>query len=306
MKKYKNINEVKLFGKYEDPYKSRCVAGEISPNQYDCIENIEFGNSSTENELNFIWLGHSSVFINMSGENILIDPVFGKYASPIKGFGPKRFPGRVVEYTEIPQIDLVLITHNHYDHLDKETIKNIDFKVKKYIVPEGVKKYLKRMGIKAEKITEVVWWEELKHNDLKIVFIPTQHDSSRMMLDMNRTLWGSYLLIDKEYKVYHSGDGGYDNHFSEVNKKYGDIDLTFIECGQYNEKWHAIHMFPEESVKACMDLKSKMSIPIHWGTYPLSDHAWNEPVIRFARMAEEKGIRYKVLKINEGIVSSFL
>lgn len=292
---------MKLFGKYADPYRDRRVEGPIIPDRNICTEEFRLDEKIAGDTISCSWLGHSSVLIRMGEHNFLIDPVFSEYASPVKGFGPRRFPGRVVRAEELPELDAVLITHNHYDHLDRETIKSIDHKVGEYLVPLGVKKNLKRIGVDPDKVREMDWWQEMSLGEILLVFVPTQHDSSRLGFDMNRTLWGSWLFLYRGYKIYHSGDGGYDRHFRALRERYGDVDTVFVECGQYNEKWHGIHMFPEESVEACMDLHAGMAIPIHWGTYCLSDHSWNEPIVRFRRMAEEKGLPTRVLRRNAAI-----
>lgn len=303
MRKYKNLVEVKLFGKYTDPYIERRVPGPIIPDRDICLPGIDLcGQEIDTNEIYMNWLGHSSVFLRTNEWNMLIDPVFSEYTSPVRGFGPKRFPGRVVGFDEIPVIDFLLITHNHYDHLDKKTIQALDKIVQQYIVPAGVRKNLLRMGVDEEKIREMNWWDSVECSNTVIVFAPTQHDASRSFLDMNTTLWGSYLITYKGKKIYHSGDGGYNTHFRMIYEKYGEIDAAFMECGQYNERWHAIHMFPEEVVEASVDLHAKLVIPIHWGTYCLSDHSWNEPTVRFMQRADEKNVAYRILQINEGMV----
>lgn len=299
--KYKNQKDVKLFGHYDDPYKDRRVKGPERPESPLPVNEPDFKRSFDKDKVYFSWLGHSSIFLNMSGISILVDPVFSEYASPIH-FGPKRFDGPVVSKDDFLDIDLVLITHNHYDHLDKRTIKSFDEKVKSYIVPKGVKKNLIRFGVNTNKIQELEWEQSLVYKELEITCLPTQHDSGRLLIDMNRTLWCSYLIKNKDYCIYDSGDGGFTDYFKIIQKKYGNIDLAIMECGQYNERWHTIHMFPEECVEASFMLKAKLTIPVHYGAYVLSDHAWNEPIIRFKRRANEVGISYKVPNINEILI----
>lgn len=300
-KKYENERQVPLFGKYHDPFASR--RGNEKPRPALPIPAMEptYLRQFDVGELYFSWLGHSSVFLHMQGQNILIDPVFSKFTSPVPFAGPRRFPGRAPKPAVFPEIDFVLITHSHYDHLDKKTVLSLDFKVKHYVVPEGIKAILKRFGIKQDKITELSWYENCSEKGLAISLVPSQHGSGRNPFSMNSSLWGGYLLQSKDYTVYHSGDGGYADHFHSIQQKYGDIDLAIMECGQYNEKWHGVHMFPEESVQACLDLHAKLAIPVHWGAYVLSDHGWDDPPKRFAQRAQELGQACRIAKINEWI-----
>lgn len=298
-KKYENEQNVPLFGKYSDPYIERRGNGDVHPSQPIAAMEPSFHRQFEQDKLYFAWLGHSSVFLHMQEQNILIDPAFSAYTSPVPFVGPRRFPGRVPEPSDFPEIDLVLITHSHYDHLDKATIRSLESFVKHYVVPEGVGAILKRFGIAASKITELGWYESFCQTGLAVTLVPSQHDSGRSPFSMNRTLWGGFVLQSKDFTVFDSGDGGYADHFSKIHERFGDVDLAIMECGQYNQKWHTIHMFPEESVQACLDLHAKLAVPVHWGAYVLSDHAWNDPPKRFSRRAEELGQPYKVMKINE-------
>lgn len=301
MKKYKNQESVSVFGKYTDPYSERRGTGELrSTNQI--IVKADFNKQYDEEKLYFLWLGHSSVFLHMQKLNILIDPVFSMYTSPVPFIGPKRFVGETIKADDLPLIDIVLITHSHYDHLDRKTIRALDKKVKKYIVPEGVGRILKRFGVNTIKIIELNWYEYTEISALNVALVPSQHDSGRSPFSMDRSLWGGFILKNDKYTVFDSGDGGYANHFKDIYERYGTVDLSIMECGQYNEKWHAIHMFPEESVQACEDLHAKISIPVHWGAYVLSDHVWDDPPRRFAKQAEEKGINYQILDINKWLI----
>lgn len=245
------------------------------------------------------WLGHSSIFLRMNGKNILIDPIFSRYSSPVPMIGPKRFPGEAITPAQLPAIDLVLITHNHYDHLDRATIRALDGQVTRYVAPTGVGKNLRRFGIDPSKITELGWYEGFDVDGLEVICTPSQHNSSRTMLDWNRTLWGSFVLKDGTYTVFDSGDGGFGNHFSDIRARYGAPDLAIIECGQYGERWHATHMFPEESVQACRMLEAKLAVPVHWGAYVLSNHPWDDPPRRFRQRAEELNQPFRIPVLNQ-------
>lgn len=298
-KKYENEQSVSLFGVYEDPYIQRRGSGNPRPSQPVPAAEPSFRRQFEQGKLYFSWLGHSSVFLHMQEQNILIDPVFSTYTSPVPFAGPKRFPGRKPNPDDFPEIDLVLVTHSHYDHLDRKTICSLDAQVKRYVVPEGVGAILKRFGIAADKITELIWYESCCQKGLEVSLVPSQHGSGRNPFAMKDSLWGGFLLRSKDHTVYHSGDGGYAGHFSKIHEKYGDIDLAVMECGQYNKKWHAVHMFPEESVQACRNLHAKLAVPVHWGAYVLSDHAWDDPPKRFSQRAEELGQPCRIMKLNE-------
>lgn len=247
------------------------------------------------------WLGHSSLLIQMSNINILIDPVFSEVASPLSFIGPKRFSKAPISIEELPLIDVVIISHNHYDHLDMQAIKKLDGKVKKYIVPLGINKYLERWKIDKSKIESMAWWEEIKINGLKIACTPARHFSNRQVFDMAKTLYASWVLKDDYYQIYASGDGGYGGHFKEIHKRYGDFDFVMMENGQYNVSWHDIHMFPEEAVQAAKILGAKISMPIHWGAFVLSNHAWDDSVERFLAAAEKSKLEVITPKLGETV-----
>lgn len=252
-------------------------------------------------ELNITWLGHSTILMNISGMNILIDPVFSDYTSPVSFVGPPRYSSLPIGVNDLPKIDIVVISHDHYDHLDYKTIKLIDNKVDKYIVPLGVENHLERWKVSSDKITNMAWWEEININGLLIGCTPACHYSARTMLDKYNTLWASYVFINDNYKVFISGDSGYDNHFKEINKKYGDFDLSLLDAGQYDVKWKSTHMIPEQSVQAGFDLNSKVIMPIHNSSFVLSSHPWDDPLERFVIESEKKNIKYITPMIGETI-----
>lgn len=225
----------------------------------------------------FIWFGHSSFLINMSGKIILVDPVISEYASPIYFF-VKRFQKSLLDLDAIKRIDYVIISHDHYDHLDLRAIKKLKERDVKFIVPLGVGSHLKGWGVKSEKIREFDWWQEFQDEDLKFVCTPAQHFSGRGLRDKNKTLWASWIIQNKNENIYFSGDSGYSDHFKEIGNKYGPFDLTFIENGQYNKAWEYVHMLPEQAAMAHQDLGGKKMVPIHWGMFNLSIHDWFEPI----------------------------
>lgn len=246
-------------------------------------------NRNEKGILNSTWLGHSTLLINIDGYKIITDPVFEKSVS---FFGPTRYNGEVpVNTDDINNVDVVIISHNHYDHLNKYSVQKLNDKTKRFIVPLAVGAQLLKWGVPKEKITELDWWESIKiSNDLTITATPTQHFSGRGLTDRDATLWASFVIQSAEHKIFFSGDSGYFKGFKEIGNKYGPFDMTFLECGAYNENWHHIHMFPEETVQAHIDLKGNILHPIHWGTFNLSLHPWYEPMMRLKKAAVKNGI----------------
>lgn len=203
---------------------------------------------------------------------------------------------------DLPVIDVVVITHNHYDHLNSHTIKKIHTKVRQFITPLMVGAEFEKIGVPREKIIELDWWDEVKiDEDFMIAFTPAQHFSGRGLFNRDETLWGSYVIEGPHHKIYFSGDSGYFDGFKQIGDKYGPFDYTFMECGAYNEKWHSLHMFPEETVQAHIDLKGKILHPIHWGTFNLALHAWYDPMIRVARAADSLVVKLSTPIVGETI-----
>tara|TARA_R110002050_G_scaffold49818_8_gene115569 strand:+ start:15867 stop:16988 length:1122 start_codon:yes stop_codon:yes gene_type:complete len=241
------------------------------------------------NPFSFIWFGHSVGLMKMAGLNLLIDPMFGPDASPIGPFRTKRYSDSTLRIiNELPELDAVLITHDHYDHLDYDSFQLLKGKVKHYYVPLGVKRHLLRWDIPSEMITEFDWWDNAKLGDIEMTFVPARHFSGRGPFDRAESLWGGWTFVSNTHRVYWTGDGGYGEHFKEIGEKLGPFDWAFVECGQYNKLWHAIHMYPEESVQAAIDMKAKTAIPIHWGAFTLALHDWKNPVERFKEEALAK------------------
>lgn len=232
-----------------------------------------------------IRLGHSSIYLQIAGQKWLIDPVFSERASPFSFIGPKRFHDTPITLDELNNIDGVLISHDHYDHLDKFSIKALSSKVMHFIVPLGVDKRLQDWGVAKEKITAIDWWQSVNIADLQITATPTQHFSGRGLFDGNKTLWASYAIKSSTSNLYFSGDSGYFDGFKEIGKRFGPFDLTMIETGAYDKDWPAIHMTPEQSLQAHLDLDGKTMLPIHNSTFDLAFHSWYEPLQRIHKLA---------------------
>ena len=248
------------------------------------------------------WFGHSTVFIEMEGMNIFIDPMLGAVPSPHPLLGNERFNKELpISIENLPEIDLVLISHDHYDHLDYGSIQKLKSKVKMFYVPLGVKAHLTEWGVDEYKIKEFDWWENSTLNGIEFVSTPARHFSGRGFT-RNNTLWSSWVLKSKKSSIFFSGDSGYGKHFKEIGEKYGPFDFSMMECGQYNEQWAHIHMTPEETIQASVDVKSKLMMPIHWGAFKLALHSWDDPIIRATKKAVDLNVKITTPKIGESII----
>lgn len=241
------------------------------------------------------WLGHSSTIIELDGKRIIIDPVFSN-AAPVP-FVVCRYSKPVIKRKELPKIDYVLITHNHYDHLEKKTVKYL--KNSNFIVAKGVAETLIGWGVKAENIIELAWNEDFKADDLYIKALAGIHFSGRTLSDTNKTLWNSYIIQGKNKKIFWSGDTGYGTQFREIGEKYGPFDLAAIEIDAWNKNWANIHMFPHEVVKATKELKANYLLPIHWAVFDLAMHPWNESINLVINEAEKENLNVLTPKIGE-------
>ncbi|GBF49927.1 Zn-dependent hydrolase [Leptospira ryugenii] len=253
--------------------------------------------------IKFIWFGHSTFIVNIQGKILLFDPVFSGSAAPFS-FMVKRFQDAVVSLEELPNVDYILISHDHYDHLDLETIEFFKQKQTKFITPLGVSSHLKDWGIAEDRLLELDWWQSTDSVDgLKIVCTPSQHFSGRRGMNGNHTLWASWTVLGKTERFYFSGDSGYDTHFKEIGNAYGPFTLTFLENGQYNPMWRAVHSMPEETAQAHLDLKGEKLVPVHWGMFDLSLHNWYEPAEELEKYAKEKNIDLLTPKFGQMVSS---
>jgi len=236
----------------------------------------------------FAWLGHSSLMIKPDNVNILVDPVLEDRASPFSWVGPKRFHPAPVRPDELPNIDVVLITHDHYDHLEKPTMIYLSDKVQQFIVPLGIGALLEDWGIKPAKIIELDWWESTVYKTLEFHATPAVHYANRGLLDGNKRLWCSWSILGTDKRFFISGDSGYFDGFKEIGQRLGPFDVTFLKIGAYNDKgtWRAMHMTPEEAHQQHMDLGGKLLVPLHWATFDLGLHPWYEPIERLLKAAE--------------------
>lgn len=246
-----------------------------------------------------IWFGHSSYYMQIDGKQILVDPVLSGNASPLS-FTTKSFAGTDV-YTpdDFPEIDYLFISHDHWDHLDYETLKALKPKLKKIICGLGVKTHLIRWGFAEHQIIECDWNENVVlEKGFQFHSTSARHFSGRG-LKRNQSLWMSYVLSTPSKKIFIGGDSGYDSHFAEIGLQHGPFDWVILECGQYDESWKYIHMMPEEVAKAAVELKAKMLLPVHWAKFALSNHNWDDPIIRVTKAAANLNIPYQTPMIGE-------
>ncbi len=237
-------------------------------------------------KLRVTWLGHSTCLIEIDNKIILTDPMFSLRPSPFSFMGPKRFHQRLpIEINELPRLDAILISHDHYDHLDYRSIQLLKEKTDRFFVPLRVGRHLQRWGVDSDKIIELDWWQQTRFRGLTFAATPARHFSGRLF-GRDKTLWCSWVVLGKNHRLYFSGDSGYSPDFVKIGDKYGPFNLTMLESGAYNEAWSAVHMMPEETVQAHLDLKGKTLLPIHWATFNLSLHSWTEPIERLLAAAE--------------------
>lgn len=278
----------------KDP--SRSPQMDILPNRLDSLD-IE-NRSGLGNYIS--WMGHSAFLLELDGKKILLDPMLGNSPAPFDFLGPSRYSSELaIAIEKLPKVDILIISHDHYDHLDHGSIIKLKEKVERFFVPLGVGSHLEHWGIEKNKIREMNWWDTDEINGIELTLAPARHFSGRGILDRNKTLWGSWIIKSDSLNIYFSGDGGYDTHFKEIGEKYGPFDLALMECGQYHEQWHQIHMMPEETVMAAKDVKANVFMPIHWGAFTLALHSWTDPVERAKAKADELGIKMTTPFIGE-------
>ncbi|MEO8067169.1 MAG: MBL fold metallo-hydrolase [Flavobacteriales bacterium] len=256
----------------------------------DTIPNVPFDRPAWDalpnTGFSFAWFGHSSLLLKVDALTFLIDPVFGERASTFSFAGPKRFNYREhMRVDLLPHVDVVLLSHDHYDHLCHETL--VQLRDKKFITSLGVGAHLEHWDIPASAITEKAWWESVEVGPVKLTLAPSRHFSGRGLTNRFSTLWGSWAFECKGQRIYFGADSGYSPTFKEVGERLGPFDLAMLECGAYNERWSNIHMMPEEAAQAAVDVKAKVLMPIHWAKYSLGMHTWKEPITRLSKKAAE-------------------
>ena len=253
----------------------------------------------------YYWLGHATAILELDGQRFLTDPVFDN-ANPLNlPLIAPRFQEAPISRENLPDIDVVLISHDHYDHLEATTIRHLADKAKRFIAPLGVGARLQSWGVPSEKITELGWGESTMVGTIKLTAEPTQHYSSRWINDRNKTLWASFVLEGSK-RLYWSGDTGYAQHFSDIGKKYGGFDIAFMEIDAANAGWPKTHMFAHQSVQATLDLNAKKMVPMHWGVFSLGRNPWYESIDNAVKSAKEYNLPIDVPKMGEKYADGFV
>jgi L-ascorbate metabolism protein UlaG (beta-lactamase superfamily) len=229
--------------------------------------------------LRVTWLGHSSALVEIDGQRVLTDPMWSERVTPVGGLGPRRWYPPPLPLDTLPPIDAVVISHDHYDHLDRATVVALEARGTRFIVPLGVGAHLEYWGIPAAHIVELDWWQRTRVGALEIVSTPARHASGRQLLDRDATLWSGYALLGARHRVYYSGDTGLFPALHDI-ARLGPFDLTMIEVGQYHRGWPDWHIGPEQALVAHGMLRGKVMLPMHWGLFTLAPHGWTEPIER--------------------------
>lgn len=252
-----------------------------------------------DDQASLVWFGHSSYLLKINKTHILVDPVFSGNASPVSFFA-KAYPGSNVYGPEqMPvRIEAILLTHDHYDHLDYKTILRLKDRTTHFYTSLGVGAHLEYWGVEPGTVTELDWWESASFSDMTLTATPARHFSGRS-IKRGGAIWSSFVLQAPGYRLFLGGDSGYEQLFKAIGERFGPFDLAILECGQYNDNWPYIHMRPEETVQAAVDLKAKTLLPVHWGKFTLSLHPWNEPVHRVTAAAVRAGMLVTTPRIGE-------
>ncbi|WP_028375288.1 MBL fold metallo-hydrolase [Leeuwenhoekiella sp. MAR_2009_132] len=274
---------------------------QAAPNQDLAIESFDLDAFlKPSDDIKYIWYGHGVYLMRINNKTLLIDPMLGPDSSPISPAKTRRFSANPLDLIDdFPEIDLMLLTHDHYDHLDLASIRKLIPKIKSYYVALGCGRHLEAWGVPNHKITEFDWWDVSIFSGIKITFTPSRHFSGRGLRDRAKSLWGGWVFKTATQNLFHSGDGGFGAHFKDIGEKLGPFDFGFIECGQYGEKWSQIHMFPRESVIAAIDAKVKIATPYHWAGFKLAFHSWTEPADLFVRYAIENNLNYTLPRLGQ-------
>jgi L-ascorbate metabolism protein UlaG (beta-lactamase superfamily) len=240
--------------------------------------------------LRVTWFGHASVLVEIDGRRFLTDPVWSERASPLSFIGPKRWFPVPIALADLPPLDAVVVSHDHYDHLDYTTIVGLSERGATFIVPLGVGAHLEYWGVPPARILELDWWEKTRFGDVEVVATPARHASGRHLLDQNANLWASYAFVGPKHRAYFSGDTGMFPAMKTIGERLGPFDVTLIEAGQYHQAWPDWHIGPEQAVTAHGWLRGRVMVPIHWGLFTLAYHGWTEPAERVLAATQSQGV----------------
>ncbi len=263
----------------------------MPPGPLPLVRPHEVWRAPVQSGLRVTWLGHSTVLLELDGYRVLTDPVFGPRASPLSFAGPKRFHPVPAELDELPELDAVVLSHDHYDHLCRETMERLAGKTMPIVTSLGVGARLEAMGVAPERIHELDWGEHVDLRGMRVTATPSQHFSGRSANDRNRTLWSSWVIRTDHHKVFFSGDTGLTDLFRDIGREHGPFDLVMLEIGAFHESWADIHLGPANALEAFDMLGGGTLLPVHWGTFNLAMHAWDDPGSTIARLADERGAR---------------
>lgn len=241
--------------------------------------------------LRVTWFGHSSLLVELDGHRVLVDPMWGDRASPFSFAGPQRFYPPVLPLEDLPPIDVVVISHDHYDHLDVPTVKALARTPTLWAVPLGVGAHLEAWGVSPDKIRELDWWESTPVGALSVVATPARHFSGRWLNDQDQTLWAGWAIIGPTHRAFYSGDTAMHPGFRAIGERLGPFDVTMFEVGAYDTLWTDVHLGPEQAVRAHRIVRGKVLVPVHWGLFDLALHGWTEPMERVLAAAEREGVR---------------
>ena len=252
--------------------------------------------------LRAFWIGHASTYVELDGLRLLLDPVFAERVSPLP-VGPRRFHPPPIALADLPPIDAVLVSHDHYDHLDMATVRHLAARGARFFVPLGIGAHLERWGVPTAQIDEMEWWQRRTLRGVEFVCTPTRHYSGRGLSDRSATLWSSWSVLGPRHRIYYSGDTGYSTHFAEIGSRLGPFDLAFVKIGAYGPgaSWLDIHMSPEQAVQAHRDVRARRMFPVHWSTFNLAYHDWDEPVRRAVAEARRTGVALVTPRVGEWV-----
>lgn len=251
--------------------------------------------------LRVTWFGHSSTLLEIDGSKILIDPFWGERASPFAWAGPRRWYPAPIALSDMPPIDVVLISHDHYDHLDYASIAATRSWHNVFVVPLGLGAHLSRWGIPAERIIELDWWQSTRQGNIDLVATPARHSSGRLSPNSDHTLWAGFAIIGDRHRAWYSGDGSYHKDLATIGARFGPFDVTLIEAGQYDADWPDNHLGPELAVQAHRQVRGGVMIPVHWALLKLAQHTWTEPIERVRAAAGCHGVEVLAPRPGESV-----
>lgn len=265
------------------------------------------GSPTPEQGVRFTWVNHSTVLLEFDGFRVLTDPIWSERCSPFQFAGPRRHHAPGIAFDALPRLDAVIISHDHYDHLDEATVRALGARGVPFFVPLGVGSHMERWGV--SQVTELDWWQQARVRNasgesLRVQATPARHFSGRRLTDDNPTLWASWALLGPRQRVWYGGDTGYYEGFKEIGETLGPFDLTVIPIGAYDKLWPDIHLDPEQAIQVHEDVRGAVMLPVHWGSFALGLHAWNEPIVRAVELARARGVVLSTPAPGETRVSS--